>query len=151
MGPQTHERSACRSSSLDWTHHGHRFHWTRVPGMSYRPCQCPLFLHVLGPQLPQKMQTELQQDVTGTRTPHGIENRPRVWKSWPHTELVPLALLSTGMACGAQRLQIHLCLEIRGGAPGMGASRAGEVSSASGSWLQGVFSLWKNNWAVLWW
>lgn len=31
------------------------------------------------------------------------------------------------------------------GAPGMGASRAGEVSSASGSWLQGVFSLWKNN------
>lgn len=104
------------------------------------------------PQLPQEVQTQLHQDVTGTRTPHGIETRPRVWTSWPHTEPAPLALLSTRTARGEQRLQIHLCLEIKEAVPGDGgASRAGEVSSASGSWLQGVFSLWKNNWAVLWW
>lgn len=118
MGPQTRERSAGRRSSLNWTLHGHRFHWARVPGMSYRPCQCPLFLHVLGaPQLPQEVQTQLHQDVTGTRTPHGMENRPHVWKSWPHTELAPLALLSTGTAHGAQRLQIHLRLGIREAVP----------------------------------
>lgn len=122
--------------------------------MRYRPCQCPLFLHILGPPA-------LPGGTDPTSPRHDRHKNPS-WdgkyttcmkihkedgQSWPHAAWVPLAPPSTGSrhhvgtAHGAQRQQIHL--RTWKSFPWGGGLLGRWCRSSSGCWLHGVFSLWK--------
>lgn len=146
MGPQTHEKMKLQkqltglgASRLGFTGcvFGDELQAVSVTLPTPRPP---------GPPAPQKMQTELQQGVTGTE-PHSWNKKiDRVKILATHRVGATCTAEHLGPARGAQRLQIHLCLKSGSGAPGIGSfGLVSQLTSGAGcKCVQFV----ENNWAV---